>query len=130
MAFVLCCSLLAVAISGFLHMRRPDLSVFGTERLEARFSSQPPRMNFVQGSGLVVLGLAVTLFSYSIEGRHGYFHIAIGAITVGVLQTAYGLIHLVRETVQRRIPPHCCQSCGYDLTGNTSGTCPECGEEI
>lgn len=27
----------------------------------------------------------------------------------------------------RRIPPHCCQSCGYDLTGNTSGVCPECG---
>jgi predicted Zn-ribbon and HTH transcriptional regulator len=20
-----------------------------------------------------------------------------------------------------------CRSCGYDLTGNTSGTCPECG---
>jgi hypothetical protein len=28
---------------------------------------------------------------------------------------------------RRRIPPHCCQKCGYDLTGNTSGTCPECG---
>ena len=27
----------------------------------------------------------------------------------------------------RRIPPgHC--PCGYDLTGNVSGTCPECGE--
>ena len=24
--------------------------------------------------------------------------------------------------------PHACQSCGYDLTGNVSGTCPECGE--
>ena len=23
---------------------------------------------------------------------------------------------------------HC--RCGYDLTGNTSGTCPECGERI
>jgi len=28
---------------------------------------------------------------------------------------------------RRRIPPHCCQRCGYDLTGNTSGVCPECG---
>jgi len=26
-----------------------------------------------------------------------------------------------------RPPPHCCQRCGYDLTGNTSGICPECG---
>ena len=28
----------------------------------------------------------------------------------------------------RRIPPGRCQNCGYDLTGNTSGRCPECGE--
>ena len=27
----------------------------------------------------------------------------------------------------RRPPPHCCQGCGYDLTGNTSGRCSECG---
>ena len=25
---------------------------------------------------------------------------------------------------------HGCEGCGYDLTGNTSGTCPECGEAI
>jgi hypothetical protein len=24
----------------------------------------------------------------------------------------------------------CCVSCGYNLTGNTSGTCPECGKVI
>ena len=28
---------------------------------------------------------------------------------------------------QRRRPPGHCQ-CGYDLTGNVSGRCPECGE--
>lgn len=27
----------------------------------------------------------------------------------------------------RPIPSHCCQQCGYDLTGNVSGVCPECG---
>lgn len=27
----------------------------------------------------------------------------------------------------RAKPPGCCRSCGYDLTGNTTGTCPECG---
>ena len=28
-----------------------------------------------------------------------------------------------------RMPPgHC--PCGYDLTGNVSGTCPECGHEV
>ncbi len=27
----------------------------------------------------------------------------------------------------RRIPPGHCERCGYDLTGNVSGVCPECG---
>ena len=30
----------------------------------------------------------------------------------------------------RRIPHYCCRTCGYDLTGNVSGVCPECGEAI
>ncbi len=30
----------------------------------------------------------------------------------------------------RRTPPGHCQECGYDLTGNTSGVCSECGERI
>ncbi|MBU0617500.1 MAG: hypothetical protein KKI02_07270 [Planctomycetes bacterium] len=28
---------------------------------------------------------------------------------------------------RRRTPPGHCQNCGYDLTGNVSGRCPECG---
>ena len=31
---------------------------------------------------------------------------------------------------RRRIPPGHCQRCGYDLTGNVSGTCPECGKAV
>lgn len=27
----------------------------------------------------------------------------------------------------RRFPPGHCRKCGYDLTGNTTGICPECG---
>ncbi|MDM8005533.1 MAG: hypothetical protein QUV05_05205 [Phycisphaerae bacterium] len=30
---------------------------------------------------------------------------------------------------RRRIPLGHCQKCGYNLTGNVSGVCPECGEE-
>ena len=29
-----------------------------------------------------------------------------------------------------RFPPGHCQRCAYNLTGNTSGVCPECGTEI
>ena len=31
---------------------------------------------------------------------------------------------------RRRIPPGHCQECGYNLTGNVSGVCPECGAKI
>jgi hypothetical protein len=30
----------------------------------------------------------------------------------------------------RRPPPGHCQRCGYNLTGNVSGVCPECGEQV
>jgi hypothetical protein len=36
--------------------------------------------------------------------------------------------HLERLVVLERRGSHC-QKCGYDLTGNVSGRCPECGEE-
>ena len=29
--------------------------------------------------------------------------------------------------LDRRYRKGCCQKCGYNLTGNVSGTCPECG---
>ena len=36
---------------------------------------------------------------------------------------------LVLWYCDRGPPKGHCQSCGYDLTGNTSGVCPECGKE-
>ena len=30
----------------------------------------------------------------------------------------------------RKPPPGHCQDCSYDLTGNVSGVCPECGAKI
>ncbi len=32
--------------------------------------------------------------------------------------------------VKRPIPPGVCISCSYDLTGNISGVCPECGTKV
>ena len=31
---------------------------------------------------------------------------------------------------RRRISPGHCRNCGYNLTGNLSGTCPECGNSV
>ena len=30
----------------------------------------------------------------------------------------------------RRNPPGCCARCGYDLTGNVTGKCSECGTKV
>jgi hypothetical protein len=34
------------------------------------------------------------------------------------------------ERTSRRTPSGCCMACGYNLTGNVSGVCPECGITI
>ncbi|MBX3390570.1 MAG: hypothetical protein KF691_14065 [Phycisphaeraceae bacterium] len=30
----------------------------------------------------------------------------------------------------RFFAPNLCRCCGYDLTGNCTGTCPECGTQV
>ena len=49
----------------------------------------------------------------------------------------WGVCMLIASLVIRRmarkraesVPPGHCPTCGYDLRGNTSGVCPECGAE-
>lgn len=36
--------------------------------------------------------------------------------------------YLHRRAIRRRMMRGCCAACGYNLAGNTSGVCPECGE--
>lgn len=49
-----------------------------------------------------------------------------------LLLLAYPAVAFIRERLRirrRRMRGHC-QWCGYDLTGNVSGICPECGTPI
>jgi predicted RNA-binding Zn-ribbon protein involved in translation (DUF1610 family) len=41
-----------------------------------------------------------------------------------------GLMGVRDDTVLRRMSLNVCKSCGYNLTGNVSGVCPECGTAI
>lgn len=41
-----------------------------------------------------------------------------------------GLLTLIAWRHSRRIGPGYCKDCSYDLTGNTSGVCPECGKPV
>ncbi len=54
----------------------------------------------------------------------GYFESSLPPIVAGAL-----LVTLVLWCLDRRRlhPSGACKHCGYNLTGNTSGICPECG---
>ncbi len=41
-----------------------------------------------------------------------------------------GLMGVNEEDVERIVNPELCNGCGYNLTGNVSGYCPECGRAI
>jgi len=47
--------------------------------------------------------------------------------TTAMLLAARGIIVAVLVAMRRPPPVGLCSACGYDLTGNTSGRCPECG---
>jgi len=49
--------------------------------------------------------------------------LTVAAFPLGILSTKFWVWHRDR----RRIRPGCCLRCGYDLTGNLSGVCSECG---
>ncbi len=54
----------------------------------------------------------------------GWFSLAV-PLWCPLLPTALVTVWLFRR--DRRHPPGHCHGCGYDLTGNTTGRCPECG---
>jgi hypothetical protein len=41
-----------------------------------------------------------------------------------------GLMGVKPEELRRFMDPRLCRKCGYDLTGNASGYCPECGRQV
>jgi hypothetical protein len=56
---------------------------------------------------------------YNLAVPHGF------VVALLVAPPAAWAVAAVRRRSRRR--PGLCKSCGYDLTGNVSGVCPECG---
>jgi len=52
----------------------------------------------------------------------------LAASTIVGLLALRDLVLLIRD-LRRQRPLHECARCGYDLTGNVSGRCPECGAD-
>ena len=41
-----------------------------------------------------------------------------------------GFMGVNQDDIERVLNPRLCTICGYDLTGNVTGICPECGRPI
>jgi len=66
---------------------------------------------------------ALSLFRFEQQGRDRIFFLILPTF-VGIV--AFGLMLLLLPRSRNRVLGHCPQ-CAYDLTGNVSGVCPECG---
>jgi hypothetical protein len=74
------------------------------------------------------------LFSYRREDRV-YAFLEDASFWLFVLTPLAGvasawLLVRLRNRLLRRRPRTNCLECGYNLTGNVSGMCPECGAEV
>ncbi len=81
-------------------------------------------------SALFFLLLGISMFAFGINDfvDHGTVDMR---VFMGGIAIVYGLVGLWRVKqmpAPNRYPPGHCRKCGYDLTGNESGTCPECGD--
>jgi hypothetical protein len=84
------------------------------------------------GGTYVVVGVCLSIASSALFRALGVDRF--GAMDISMcIAAAGGLVSAI--IVYRRLkrpspPPGCCRECGYDLTGNVSGICPECGTPI
>ena len=77
-------------------------------------------------NGVTLLGLSLVVDGWTIGpvAVRTLAHIAVlGVLVIGF---ARYVAHLLRDEL-RACATTCCLECWYDLTGNQSGVCPECG---
>jgi predicted RNA-binding Zn-ribbon protein involved in translation (DUF1610 family) len=53
-----------------------------------------------------------------------------GIVTHLIILLVGSLVDALFGRIRRFMNPAECRTCGYDLTGNTSGLCPECGSSV
>ena len=88
----------------------------------------------LSGVSLVLCLATAGLWAWSYSGRYGFYEWwAFPCWFPCTLTVILPAIWLWRYRRDRRMPtdgmPHCA-TCDYNLTGNVSGICPECGTPI
>ncbi|HWE95943.1 MAG TPA: hypothetical protein VG269_18415 [Tepidisphaeraceae bacterium] len=77
------------------------------------------------GAFFVLIGIAML---FPRDPLSGSVAIVIGSTLLALLLIAPWLkSRRIRNQIRNRIASSQCPACGYDLTGNESGVCPECG---
>lgn len=79
--------------------------------------------------GLYKLTIAVTRAGASISYRKDVILVAVAIALPGI--AAYCVSRIIFRIMRwKNARPNHCNTCDYNLTGNVSGICPECGEPI
>ncbi len=85
---------------------------------------------------LIALAVAILMSQGGLRDRSlDIFNGLVFGLIGGIASHMIGLITSaaadpILDRIRQFIEPQMCRMCGYDLTGNTSGTCPECGTSI
>jgi predicted amidophosphoribosyltransferase len=75
------------------------------------------------GAILLIVGIVSGVLSQR-EGDTRAMALFTGVASIGVALLWYG------RMLRTRLSAPTCSKCGYNLTGNRSGRCPECGEPV
>ena len=76
------------------------------------------------------LVLCATLCALGVEVRYPVAVACLMALSIAWPTARVWQYCQQRALVRHRIAVGQCPACGYDLTGNVSGVCPECGRKI
>jgi hypothetical protein len=116
-----------------------DLSIVRMSGDKDFFGGDTPGWSYSRTGLLVRRGPYVVRIAGS--GQYSYFMSYAGRIHSKGITLPYWLIILMSAIApafwlraevsrRRRARPGLCRACGYNLTGNASGICPECGAAI
>lgn len=88
----------------------------------------------------VLVALAVQTMAILVIGFHGRLASFWAPLAAWLVTSAAGVLYFwafrmvvtgIRHTMRAKLREiRICASCGYDLRGNVSGMCPECGETV
>ena len=80
-------------------------------------------------------GIEWTIMDFSLRWNAVYVYARVYGVTIPhwfltLIFATFPAIWLFKWNKRRKLGPNACRACGYDLTGNESGKCSECGKTI